>query len=205
MSKRKTISFYRGRLPHWEVEHGVYFVTVRLHGVLPLQCIQALKELAAEIDRSEGPAKEKLQRRTFAILEHYLHNSTAKAYLTEPRVAAAVTESIAHMRAAGLWEAFEYVIMPNHLHLLFAVTGGSLRSTMLSFKRWTARQAKTILSLSELHFWQNESFDHWVRSDAEFEKTIEYIRMNPVKARLANDYRDWPYGSWNQQRDDSEK
>ena len=67
---------------------------------------------------------------------------------------------------------------------------------MLSFKRWTGRQAKAILSLAEVHFWQNESFDHWVRSDAEYERTTEYIRENPVKAGLVTNYRDWPYGSW---------
>ena len=196
MNKPRTISFYRGRLPHWEVEDGVYFVTLRLYGALPAKCVKALQELALEIEKSEGPAKEKLQRTTFAILEHYLHNSVDKRHLTESPVAAMIGDSIAHMQTSGLWETFEYVIMPNHLHLLFALTGGSLRTTMLSFKRWTGRQAKAILSLSEPHFWQNDSFDHWVRSDAEFEKTIQYIRMNPAKAGLVHDYQDWPYGSW---------
>jgi REP element-mobilizing transposase RayT len=199
MATHRTTSFYRGRLPHWEVEQGVYFVTARLHGALPAQVVNALRELAEEIGQSTGPDKDKLQRQAFAILEHYLHNSTGKKYLAEPPVAAMVMDAIAHMQASGWWEIFAYAVMPNHLHLLFALTGGSLRSTMLSFKRWTGRQGKAILSLSDRHFWQNESFDHWVRSDGEFERITEYICMNPVKAGLVDDYEDWPYGSW--QRD----
>jgi hypothetical protein len=36
------------------------------------------------------------------------------------------------------------------------------------------------------------------RSALEFERIVEYIRSNPVKAKLAEDYRDWPYGFWNE-------
>lgn len=196
MSKRRTTSFYRARLPHWEVQDGVYFVTARLHGALPPHCIRAMEEEALEAARSEGPSKELHQRRAFAILDEYLHNCDGKAHLTEPSVAAALMEAIAHRSADRVWEMHEYVIMPNHVHLLFSLGRSSLRSTMLSFKRWTAGQAKTLLSLTERHFWQNESFDHWIRSQGEFDEISEYIRMNPVMAGLVKDYRDWPYGSW---------
>ena len=93
-----------------------------MYGALPAKCVKALQELALEVERSEGPAKEKLQRKTFAILEHYLHNSTAKKCLTEPPVAAMIRDSITHMQTSGLWDTLEYVIMPNHVHLLFALT-----------------------------------------------------------------------------------
>ena len=192
----KTISFYRGRLPHWEVEHATYFVTARLYGALPKHAVEALQKLALEIDGCEGDSREKLQHTTFAILEHYLHNATEKRHLTEPPVATMIGDSIAYMQQSGRWEVFEYVIMPNHIHLLFALKGETLHNTMLSFKRWTGRQAKVILALSDRQFWLNESFDHWIRSEAEFEKTIEYIRHNPVKAGLVTDYRDWIYDSW---------
>jgi putative DNA methylase len=35
------------------------------------------------------------------------------------------------------------------------------------------------------HFWQDESYDHLVRSDGEFDRIRNYIEQNPVKAGLA--------------------
>ena len=39
--------------------------------------------------------------------------------------------------------------------------------------------------------------DHWSRSDEEDDKIIAYIRNNPVKAGLVQNYTDYQYGSWN--------
>ncbi len=33
-------------------------------------------------------------------------------------------------------------------------------------------------------FWQDESYDHWVRDDEELERIVDYIAANPVKADL---------------------
>jgi hypothetical protein len=33
--KPRTISFWHGRLPHWEVEDGRYFITLHLAGAIP--------------------------------------------------------------------------------------------------------------------------------------------------------------------------
>jgi hypothetical protein len=53
-----------------------------------------------------------------------------------------------------------------------------------------------LLSIDRGRFWQREWFDHWSRSDDEDERTVVYIRNNPVKAGLVKSYQDWPYASW---------
>ena len=35
MRKPKTTTFWLGRLPHWEVEDGRYFITIHLTGAIP--------------------------------------------------------------------------------------------------------------------------------------------------------------------------
>jgi putative DNA methylase len=102
------------------------------------------------------------------------------------------------LRERQIWEPVEYVVMPNHIHLLVAITEGSLRSVMIPFKRWTAGKAISMLGLKTRPFWQEEWFDHWVRSEREYQKIIDYIRCNPVKAGLVRNYRAWSYGSWNE-------
>jgi REP element-mobilizing transposase RayT len=71
-----------------------------------------------------------------------------------------------------------------------------LASIMQSLKRHTARKCNLALN-REGQFWQHESFDHVIRSQGEFERTISYILNNPVKAGLVDDPLHW---QWNYRR-----
>jgi putative transposase len=42
-------------------------------------------------------------------------------------------------------------------------------------------------------FWHHESYDHYVRDEAELDRIIKYIVNNPVKAGLVNDWKDWKF------------
>ena len=64
------------------------------------------------------------------------------------------------------------------------------------YKKFSGRRANSILDRVGERFWQREWFDHWIRSEAEAQRTIQYIRNNPVKAGLVRNYLEWPYGSW---------
>ena len=50
-------------------------------------------------------------------------------------------------------------------------------------KGFTAYGANRILGRNGA-FWQNESYDHLVTSEAEFRSIRRYIELNPVKAGL---------------------
>jgi REP-associated tyrosine transposase len=65
---------------------------------------------------------------------------------------------------------------------------------MHSLKRYTAGQANSMLGLQG-SFWQQESYDHWVRDGDELERIIEYIEENPVKAKLVREPQDWVFSS----------
>lgn len=49
-----------------------------------------------------------------------------------------------------------------------------------------------------MSFWQDESFDHWVRSEAELEAVIDYVENNPVKAGLVEEKKLWRWSSAHQ-------
>jgi type I restriction enzyme R subunit/putative DNA methylase len=84
--------------------------------------------------------------------------------------------------------------MPNHVHLLLTplISGSKL---MQSIKGFTAREANRILGFTGQPFWQAESYDHWVRNDAEFSRIANYIEENPVRARLARSADDYRWSS----------
>jgi hypothetical protein len=46
-----------------------------------------------------------------------------------------------------------------------------------------------------MRFWEDESFDHWVRDEAELVRIRTYIERNPVTAGLVERAEDWPWSS----------
>jgi len=89
------------------------------------------------------------------------------------------------------------VIMPDHVHLLLLPLrdpGGwpfPLVTILQCMKSATAHRINKLLHLSG-PVWQEESFDHVLRSDESLKEKCEYIRQNPVRRGLvqrAEDYR----------------
>jgi len=89
------------------------------------------------------------------------------------------------------------VIMPDHVHLLLTALPDesgwpfSLAEIMQSLKGATAHRINRLLRRSG-PVWEEESFDHVLRSDESMQQKREYIRQNPVRAGLVQrpeDYR----------------
>ena len=56
---------------------------------------------------------------------------------------------------------------------------------MHSLKSFTGNECNRLLGRGSA-FWQDESYDHWVRDDDELHRIIDYVESNPVKAGLVN-------------------
>ncbi len=197
MNKRrpKTLHFWQGHLPHWQVENGRYFVTIHLYGAVPPIAHQRIHELSeqfriaeAESDNVQSDLFIKLSRKIFLEMERWLDRSPVVSHFEHPELCNMLTEAIEHRQRVGVWEMLSFAIMPSHLHMFFEFNSDlSLKSELEEFKRWTGHQAaKVETNLSGNRFWQIEWFDHWSRNDEEDEKIISYIQNNPVKAGLAS-------------------
>ena len=70
---------------------------------------------------------------------------------------------------------------------------------MPAIMRWlkgrTSRIANRVLGLSGDAFWQDESYDHWIRSPRELADVIRYVEGNPVNAGLVSTEEQWPWSS----------
>ncbi len=136
MRKPETIAFWTGRLPHWEVEDGRYFVTIHLAGAIPRAGHQRIQEIAASlkrIDKGQDDKRLRIQRLIFSEMERWLDTATLATHLQIPAVAEIVVEAIDYRHKAGVWRLFEYVVMPSHIHLFFELRRRGLRTTLENF------------------------------------------------------------------------
>lgn len=85
---------------------------------------------------------------------------------------------------AGRYFLSDYVVMPNHVHVLVAFPAEeAMLNQCESWKHYTAQRINKILRRRG-RFWQQDAFDHLVRSPEEFERLRQYIADNPVASRL---------------------
>jgi REP element-mobilizing transposase RayT len=92
------------------------------------------------------------------------------------------------------------VVMPDHVHSIFRLIEPHKLSRVLRLiKGRSARQVNQFLEqshrLKPVPLWMDESFDHIVRTEAEWQEKIEYIRQNPLKNGLVSspDQYKWLY------------
>lgn len=94
-----------------------------------------------------------------------------------------------------------WVVMPNHVHFLTTrFESYTLSDIMQSFKSLTSHKSNRLLRRSG-QFWMPEYFDRYIRNAEHYQKTVEYIENNPVKARLCSLPEEYPFSSaWFRQR-----
>ena len=114
-------------------------------------------------------------------------------WLEEEAVARCVVQAIGRGETAlRQYIVHAFVVMPNHVHLLIEPRTSLARITN-GLKGVSARDANRILARTGKHFWQDESFDHWVRNGGEFQRIRDYIVQNPVRAGLVSKPEEWPW------------
>ena len=201
--------FYRRHLPHWQPQGAVFFVTFRLKGSLPGEVIESLQKQRQQEKRdlAKLPVQQRHQqddlneRRSFGRWDAQLDSAGfGPLWLGQAGIAEIMKEAF-HYRDGRDYDLFAFCIMPNHAHVVFEPLSGRsdcqsdqlpLSRIMQSLKQYTARKANLLLGRQGA-FWQDESYDHAIRNEAEFERVLRYVLENPLKAGLVSDWEAWPW------------
>ena len=179
---------------------------------------ERLRKLRSAADSPELAAHEErlleFHQQWFKQFEVFLHDERCgPVWLKDERAAKIVADAL-HWRDGKVYLLDCYCIMSNHVHVVFTpfLSEASIRTKqiekelfyyseeppldviMRSLKSWTAKQSNTVLGRSG-QFWQHESYDHVVRDDIEFNRIVDYVLNNPVKAGLVKRWQDWRW-SW---------
>src|SRR3989442_1111965 len=176
------MAYYERRLPHWHPDSRALFVTWRLHGSLP----------AGIRLRDDETTPGKIFRAFDRVLDQA---ATGPRWLQDSRLAQLVVDALEFGETQQrLYKLDAYVVMANHVHVLLEPEVPLAKITR-AIKGFTSRRANEILGRSRLPFWQEESYDHWVRNETEFQRIIVYIERNPVSAGLVQKSEDWRWSS----------
>jgi menaquinone-specific isochorismate synthase len=184
----------RGRLPHWEADKAIYFVTFRLADSLAHNVRRAFefekRDIVATAKQAGRPLsateEKRLEKLISKQIQTKLDSGVGACFLAQPAVADLVAETLKHFEASR-YRMYAWCVMPNHVHALFRLLRDhSLAEVLQAWKSYSGKKANQLLGRSG-EFWQHEYYDHLVRSEEEFYRIVNYIAANPSRAGL----RDW--------------
>ncbi len=194
------VSIVERRLPHWSQAGTICFITFRTADSVPEQVLTRWRGERLKWLRDHGidpSSKEwrKLVKNLDPGLQNEYHQTFSRRWHEEldkchgecpfrdMRLAEIIVNSLKYFDS-DRYELTDFVVMPNHAHLLAAFPDEEQMLLQCeSWKHFTAREINRVLKRKG-RFWQQDDFDHLVRSVEQFEYLREYIRDNPHKARL---------------------
>src|SRR5437660_2192937 len=161
---------YQRRLPHFHPSDAWLFLTWRLWGTLP-----------ANGNADAYPTPGHALVAGDGVLDRC---ASGPLWLRDPRIADLVSDTILIGACERrFYRLCAWVVMPNPVHWLIRPLA-PVPVPMRWLKGSTARNANRILGRTGQPFWQDESFDRYLRRSSQIERTIDYIENNPVSARL---------------------
>jgi len=176
------------RLPHWQQEGAVYFVTFRLADAVPATLLaqwESERDAWLKVHPEPWSTETELDyhKRFSSAIESWLDAGHGACLLRRHDCAELVAEALRHFEGERL-VMISAVVMPNHVHALFVQNPEwPLEKLIRSWKGFTARLINALLGRSG-GFWQRDYFDRLVRDERHFANCVRYIRRNREKARL---------------------
>ncbi|HZN29727.1 MAG TPA: transposase [Xanthobacteraceae bacterium] len=118
--------------------------------------------------------------------------------------------ALQRVRSRHPFEVDAYVVLPDHLHVLWTLPEGDAnfstrwRLVKEAFTRSYVKthgapgRSESRRSKGEQGIWQRRFWEHTVRDETDFARHLDYIHINPVHHGLATAPRDWPHSSFHE-------
>ena len=135
---------------------------------------------------------------------HFITFVTKFRWIMPPSARAIVLSSCCHDHRLK-YELYGAVVMPDHAHLILTPyvdeQAGDIYSLAEIMRTIKSASAHLINRQLPRHgpVWQEESFDHVLRSSEGLDAKVDYVLQNPVRKGLVGDWRDYPW-TWQRQQ-----
>ena len=199
----------RGYLPHFDSHDATQHVTIHLADSLPKQVVERLERKISSLPLEQQDVERRKR------VEAWIDAGHGSCVLRDPLMAEMVQSTILffdHQR----YRLFAWVVMPNHVHVLFQpMAGWTLAQIVTSWKSFTGRRisafggpgnatlqrgshvtpARLEPGVPGERIWHREYWDRYIRDEVHFRQTLDYIHANPVKAGLVTRAEEWRWSS----------
>jgi len=131
--------------------------------------------------------------------EGWTYFVTTKAWesqflLQADETARIIVAKLLEYRDKGNYLLHDFVLMPNHLHLILTPSSATLEKCMQLIKGGSSFEIHK-LRRSRTEIWQAGFHESRVTSWTEYQKKRDYVWFNPVAAKLVERPELWAYGS----------
>ena len=187
MSRLNATVWQGAYLPYWTKEGATYAVRLRLVESLPQHILKewrrgketVIHRATHEMRSLSHTEKERLSELSSEKIEYYLRQGYGSCALQNKYIAAEVVRQLQQYDGIR-YRLLSWCLMPNHVHIVVEPIGKwSLHEIIGRWKTNSARKANKILGKRGEKFWQEEYFDHLIRSEEGFRCAIEYTWNNP--------------------------
>ena len=174
----REIQRHGDKLPHWQQGEVMQFVTFRLGDAMPAAKLRIWRENRAiwlsHHPQPWTPEQEKEYHRRFTWkLEGWLDDGAGSSLLRDPVKRERLEMVLMRFQGERVMH-HSWVIMPNHVHLLFTPMA-PLEDLMKAWKGTSARD----FGMGSI--WQQNYRDTLIRDPRHFANAVRYIRRNPAK------------------------
>jgi putative transposase len=142
--------------------------------------------------RPSDPGDAQAERRTFFVTSR---TSGGRSIFQTGRMAGLLIDVLRESVHAGRFVVYDFVVMPNHVHILLSVGGDASVEKAVQWIKggFSFRAGKELGFKGEI--WQRGFSDERVWTAESFAAHRAYIEQNPVRAGLATAPEAYPYGS----------
>jgi len=171
------------KLPHWYQEGKTVFVTFRLADSLPQKKLQELQAFKAQWLNThplpwDSHTNTEYEKNVRKKAEKWLDQGYGSCILSRADIREIVANALLFHHGTR-YLLHQFVIMPNHVHLLATPIGSyDLSKTIGSVKRFSANAINKTLGTKGV-IWQRLVFDHLVRDSKQYDAIVNYINNNP--------------------------
>ena len=110
--------------------------------------------------------------------------------LAAPAAHEAIRQAWEHARD---WRVGRYVVMPDHVHLFCAPGRVDYPSLAVWVKYWKTLASRCWPVPAQQPIWQADFWDTQLRQGDSYSEKWEYVRRNPVRAKLVASPEEWPF------------
>ena len=117
----------------------------------------------------------------------------------------ALRDAVLRTRERHPFAVDAWVVLPDHLHAVWTLPAGNAdftnrwRTIKQHFSRAVERgerRSAVRVRRKERGMWQRRFWEHAIRDDADYQKHIDYVHINPLKHGYVERVRDWPYSTF---------